>query len=86
MVRSLVEGIIAVLNSFMSKNAVSSTISSATIVEGKLKLDLQRKMIPFGAHALVYSGTTNDNKLRSVPAIDLRMPNNAGGHFHEPPH
>ena len=73
MVRSLVEGIIAVLNAFSSKNAVSSTISPATIVEGKAKLDLKRKMIPFGAYALVYTLTTNDNKPRAVPAIALRM-------------
>ena len=81
MVRSLVEGIVAVLNAFPSKNAVSSTISPATIVEGKPKLDLKRKMIPFGAYALVYTGTTNDNKPRAVPAIALRMSNTAGGHY-----
>ena len=39
MVRSLVEGIIAVLNAFPSKKSVSSTISPATIVEGKPKMD-----------------------------------------------
>ena len=81
MVRSLVEGIIAVLNAFPSKNAVSTTISPATIVEGKPKLDFKRKMIPFGAYALVYTGTTNNNKPRAVPAIALRMSNNAGGHY-----
>ena len=53
MVRSLVKGIVAVLNAFPSKNSVSSTISPTTIVEGKPKLDLKRKMIPFGAYELV---------------------------------
>ena len=81
MVRSLVEEIIVVLNAFPSKNAVSSTISPATMVEGKPKLDLKRKMIPFGAYALVYTRTTNDNQPRAVPAIALRMSNNAGGHY-----
>ena len=81
MVRSLVEGIVAVLNAFPSKNAVSSTINPATIVKGKPKLDLKRKMISFGAYALVYTRTTNDNKPRAVPAIALRMSNSAGGHY-----
>ena len=81
MVRSLVEEIIVVLNAFPSKNAVSSTISQATLVEGKPKLDLKRKLIPFGAYALVYTRTTNDNQPRAVPAIALRMSNNAGGHY-----
>ena len=81
MMRSLVEGIIAVLNAFSSKNVVSSTISPATIVEGKAKLDLKRKMISFGAYALIYTGTTNDNKPRAVPAIALKMSNSAGRHY-----
>ena len=81
MVRSLVEGIIAVLNSFPSKNPVSSTISPATIVEGKPKMDFKRKMIPFGAYALVYTRTRNDNKPRAVLAIALRMSNSTGGHY-----
>ena len=81
MVRSLVEGIVAVLNAFPSKNSISSTISPATIVEGKPKMDLKRKIIPFGAYALVYTETTNDNKPRAVPAIALRMSNTAGGHY-----
>ena len=81
MLRSLVEGIIAVLNAFLSKNVVSSTISPATIVEGRPKLDLKRKIIPFDACVLVHTGTTNDNKPRAVPGIALRMSNAAGGHY-----
>ena len=81
MVRSLVEAIIEVLNAFPSKNAVSNTISPATIVEGKPKMDFKRQMIAFGAYALVYTGTSNDNNPRAVPAIALKMSNSAGGHY-----
>ena len=60
MVRSLVEGIIDVVNAFPSKNGISSTLSPSTIVEGKPNLDLKRKMISFGSYAAVYTGTSND--------------------------
>ena len=81
MVQSLVEAIIEVLNVFPSNNAVSTTISPATIVEGIPKMDFKREMIAFGSYALVYTGTSNDNKSRAVPAIALKMSNNAGGHY-----
>ena len=81
MVRSLVEGITDVLNAFPSKNGITQTISPATIVEGKPKMDLQRKVIVFGSYALVYIGTTNTSKPRAVPAIALRRSNNTGGHY-----
>ena len=81
MVRSLVEAIIEVLNTFPSKNAVSTTISPATIVEGKPKMDFKREMIAFVAYALVYTGTSNDNKPKIVPAKALKMSNNASGHY-----
>ena len=66
---------------FLSKNSVTNTISPATIVEGKPKLDFKRKLIPFDAYVLVYTGTSNDNKPRAVPAIALRILNNAGGQY-----
>ena len=81
MARSLIEGVVHMLNAFPSKNGISDTISPATIIEGKPKLDLEKKMINFGSYALVYSGTTNNNKPRSVPAIALRRSNNDGGHY-----
>ena len=81
MVRSLVEAIIEVLNAFPSKNAITTTVSPATIVEGKPKMDFKRKMIAFGSYALVYTGTSNNNKPRAVPAIALKMSNTAGGHY-----
>ena len=81
MVRSLVEGIVEILNAFPSENGVSSTMSPSTIVEGKPKLDLQKKMICFGSYAIVYTDTTNDSKARGEPGIALRKSNNAGGHY-----
>ena len=81
MVRSLVEGIIAVLNAFPSNTGISKTLSPSTIVEGKPKLDFKRKIITFGSYALVYSGTTNTMKGRATPAISLKMSNSAGGHY-----
>ena len=52
MVRSLVEAIVEVLNTFPSKNGISKTISTATIIEGKPKPDLKKKMITL-AHILL---------------------------------
>ena len=75
------EAIIEFLNTFPSKNAVSTTISPATIVEGKPKMDFKREMIAFGAYTLIYTGTSNNNNPRAVPAIALKMSNNAGGHY-----
>ena len=81
MVRSLIEGTIEVLNAFPSKTSISETISPATIVEGKPKLDLSKPKIYFGSYALVYTNTSNDIKTRDVPGIALRSSNSAGGHY-----
>ena len=77
MVRSLIEAITKVLDVFTSKN----TLSPATIVEGKPKFYFGKAMIPFGSYALVYEGTTNTMKPRSVPVIALKRSNNTGGHY-----
>ena len=81
MVRSLVEGVVGMMNAFPSKQGISNTLSPSTIVEGKAKLDLARKMITFGSYAVVYTGTSNNMKSRAVPGIALRRSNNAGGHY-----
>ena len=81
MVRSLIEGITEVLNAFPSKHGISRTLSPSTIVEGKPKFDFSRAMITFGSYAMVYTGTTNSMKQRSVPAIALRRSNSAGGNY-----
>ena len=64
MVRSLIEGIVDILDAFPSKGSVSNTLSPSTIVEGKPKMDLSKNIIVFGAYALVYTDTKNDMKSR----------------------
>lgn len=44
-------------------------------------MDFNKNMIAFGAYALVYTDTSNNNTPRTVPAVALRMSNNAGGHY-----
>ena len=77
MVRSLVEGAVNVLNTFPSKQGISTTLSPSAIVEGKPKLDLSKKMISCGSYALAYTKTTNGMKSRSIPTIALRISNSA---------
>ena len=43
MVKSLVEGVVGMMNAFPSKQGISDTLSPSTIVEGKSKLDLKRE-------------------------------------------
>ena len=43
MVRSLIEGIVHIINSFTSKTGISNTMSPAMIVEGRHKLDFNKK-------------------------------------------
>ena len=43
MVISLIEQIVDMLNSFPSKERIFTEMSSATLVEGKSKLDLSKK-------------------------------------------
>ena len=44
----------------------------AMLVEVKQKLDFGKKRIEFGAYAMVYVGTHNNMKKRSVPEIALK--------------
>ena len=69
------------LNFFPSKNAISDTMGPAMLVEVKHKLDFGKKRIEFGAYAMVYVGTHNNTKKRSVPAIVLKASNEEGGNF-----
>ena len=81
MVRSLIEGIVHIINSFPSKTGISNTMSPAMIVEGRPKLDFSKRKVAFGTYVLVYAGTYNDMKGRATPAIALRMSNNDGGYY-----
>ena len=40
-----------------------------------------KKRIEFGAYAMVYVGTHNNMKKRSVPAVVLKVSNEDGGFF-----
>ena len=51
------------------------------LVEGRQKLDMGQKRIEFGEYALVYVGTSNDMKKRSVPSISLTSSNDFGGYY-----
>ena len=81
MVQSVIEAITEVLNAFLSKNRISSTLSHATIVQGKPKFYFSKAVFPFGSYALVYEGTTNTMQPTSVLAIALKRSNNAGRHY-----
>ena len=81
MTQSLIEGIIYIPNFFPSKNAISDTMVPAMLVEGKHKLDFGNKRIKFGAYAMVYVGTHNNMKKRSVPEIVLKASNEEGGYL-----
>ena len=45
------------------------------LVEGKHKLDFGKKRIKFGAYAMVYVGTHNNMKKRSLSSIALKASN-----------
>ncbi len=75
MVTSLLEHVIYWLNSFPSTNGVSQNLSPGTIVLGRSPPNLQYKHIPFGALAIVYTGTSNTMQRRGVRAIALREHN-----------
>ena len=82
---SLVDGVLEVLNASLSKNALTDTISPATIVEGRPKIDFKIDMIYLGSYALVYIDTSNDTKPIVVPSISLRTSNSARTLFYESP-
>ena len=79
--RTVVEMAAEMINNFPSKNGISKKLSPATIVEGKEKLNLGVKRIPFGACAMVYTGTSKSMKSRSVPRVSLKPSNNYCGQY-----
>ena len=81
MVRALVACAIKWLNAFPMEGGISDTMGPSMIVEGKANPDLSHKRITFGSYAMVYIGTTNTMKRRSVPAVALNESNDRGGHY-----
>ena len=63
------------LNAFPSKGGISEEASPETIVTGASKPYFNRKRIPFGWYALVYTDTENDVNNRTVPIISLNESN-----------
>ena len=59
----------------------SILMSPAMIVEGKGNSDFNHKRITFVSYYIVYTGTKNDMKRRSVSAITLNESNDHGGHY-----
>ena len=56
-------------------------MSPETIVTGASKPDYNRKRIPFGGYAMVYTGTENNMNSRTVPAISLKESNDMNGQY-----
>ena len=56
-------------------------MSPAIIVEGRPKLDINKRKAAVGTYVLVYTGTYNDMKGSAVPVIVLRMSNNFDGYY-----
>jgi hypothetical protein len=69
------------LNDFPSKNGISTTMSPASIVLGRGKLDGNNLKATFGRYYEVYCGTDNTNKERRTSAICLRPSNSQGGYY-----
>ena len=81
MVNSLIDRVVYWLNAFTPANGISCTLSPENIVLGRTTPDFNHGRIAFGSYALVYVGTKNNMKARSVPAIALRRSNELGGHY-----
>ena len=81
MTRELQAGIIKALNSFPSKDGISTTMSPRPIVDGRGKPRMDIKRISFGSFAYVFTDTDNTMDTRGVPAIALRQSNDNGGKY-----
>ena len=75
MTNSLVQYAVYWLNAFPPSQGVSEYMSPSNIVTGRGKPDLSKPHIAFGTYAMTYSGTRNNMKSRSIPAIALRPTN-----------
>jgi hypothetical protein len=81
MIISLVTVTIKWINAFPPTNGISKTMSPAMIVQGLPKTNMRYKRIVYGSYALVYIGTNNDQRARSVQAVALNPSNEHGGHY-----
>ena len=81
MVLSLIAHVVKRINAFPSKNGISITMIPSMIVEGKGNPNVNHKLITFGSYSMVYTGTKNDMKRRSVLSIALNKSNDHKGHY-----
>ena len=80
MIRGLAKKVKSMLNKFPVRNGgVSRTISPEEIIEGKRKMDANRKRISFGQFAEIHDGTTNKADARSVGGIAMYATNDREG-------
>ena len=68
-------------NDFPNKNGISNTMSPASIVLGRGKIDGNNLKATFGKYYEVHCGTDNTNKERRTSAICLRPSNSQGGYY-----
>ena len=80
MVRGLAKKVKQMINKFpVRKGGVSTTISPEEIIEGKRKMNGNRKRINFGQYAEIHDGTTNKAEVRSVGGIAMYATNDREG-------
>ena len=80
MIISLKEVVVDFLNRLPSKDVVSNTLSSSTILEEEKNEEMWKKKVTVGSYFLVLVYTTNRTKSRCVPDIAIKRLNNFGGY------
>ena len=60
---------------------MSDTLRPATIVLGKPNVDYDKKVLVFGFYGIIFIGTNNTMKRKSVPVIDLKDSKKWDGRF-----
>ena len=80
MIVGLMERISTVLNAFQTQGNVIQQ-SPSLLVEGRGPIKHDKSSLPFGAYAMVYTGTNNTMDVRGVPAIALHSSNDSTGFY-----
>ena len=74
------EQIAAVLNAFQAQDTVIRQ-SPSLLVEGRGLIKYDKLSLPFGAYAMVYTGTNNTIRARGIPAVALHSSNDSTGFY-----
>ena len=72
MTLGLVKGAVFWFKKNPPKDRVSDTPTPANIVLGKPNVDYDKKVLVFGFYGIIFIGTNNTMKRKSVPVIDLK--------------